>query len=192
MAGIVPVVWNAFCLLHSFKCHEMLLAGKKKCPCRRKTAEKAEDQKVTLQALRYFFLLYGSSSGWCGHPPDQFGGKEYPGIVIYAVASYTFCKIIFAVINVFRARKKRALSLMIIRDIGYVDACVSILSLQTAMVAQFGGGEEAFARMMNGITGTAVCLMILGLGIYYMLLAGKGTKRKWRSKNDDTYPCCGR
>lgn len=120
------------------------------------------------------------------------GGKEYPGIVIYAVASYTFCKIIFAVINVFRARKKRALSLMIIRDIGYVDACVSILSLQTAMVAQFGGGEEAFARMMNGITGTAVCLMILGLGIYYMLLAGKGTKRKWRSKNDDTYPCCGR
>lgn len=104
------------------------------------------------------------------------GGKEYPGIVIYAVASYTFCKIIFAVINVFRARKKRALSLMIIRDIGYVDACVSILSLQTAMVAQFGGGEEAFARMMNGITGTAVCLMILGLGIYYMLLAGKGTK----------------
>ena len=111
------------------------------------------------------------------------GGKEYPGIVIYAVASYTFCKIIFAVINVFRARKKRALSLMIIRDIGYVDACVSILSLQTAMVAQFGGGEEAFARMMNGITGTAVCLMILGLGIYYMLLAGKEQRENGGAKS---------
>lgn len=49
----------------------MLLAGKKKCPCRSKTAEKAEDQEVALQALRYFFLLYGSSSGWCGHPPGS-------------------------------------------------------------------------------------------------------------------------
>ena len=120
------------------------------------------------------------------------GGKNYPGIVIYAVAFYTFCKIIFAVINVFRARKRRALSLMIIRDIGYVDACVSILSLQTAMIAQFGGGEESFARMANGMTGATVCLMILGLGIYYMVPAAKATKKRRRSKNDDTYPCCGR
>ena len=81
---------------------------------------------------------------------------------------------------------------MIIRDIGYVDACVSILSLQTAMIAQFGGGEESFARMANGMTGATVCLMILGLGIYYMVLAAKATKKRRRSKNDDTYPCCGR
>ena len=45
-------------------------------PAQVKTAEKAEDQEVTLQALRYFFLLYGSSSGRCGHPPDPFGGRE--------------------------------------------------------------------------------------------------------------------
>ena len=55
--------------------------------------------------------------------------------------------------------------LSITRRIGYIDACVSILTLQTAMFASFAEGEEAFVKLMNGITGTAVCLMVLGLGI---------------------------
>lgn len=104
---------------------------------------------------------------------NQEGGKQYPGLVIYAVATYTFCKIVFAAINVVRARKRKTLTLMIIRDVGYVDACVSILSLQTAMLAAFGGeGQEqaVFARGINGGTGAAVCLIILGLGIYYLRL----------------------
>ena len=33
------------------------------------------------------------------------------------------------------------------------------------MFASFAEGEEAFVKLMNGITGTAVCLMVLGLGI---------------------------
>lgn len=99
------------------------------------------------------------------------GGKEYPGLVIYAVATYTFCKIVFAVINMVRARKRKTLALMIIRDVGCVDACVSILSLQTGMLSAFGGAgrEQAFfAQTMNGATGAAVCLIILTLGVYYL------------------------
>ena len=34
-------------------------------------------------------------------------GKQYPGLVIYAVATYTFCKIVFAAVNMVRARKRK-------------------------------------------------------------------------------------
>jgi len=54
---------------------------------------------------------------------------------------------------------------MIIRKIGYMDACVSILTLQTAMFATFGNHQRELEKMMNGITGAAVCLIVLGMGI---------------------------
>lgn len=96
------------------------------------------------------------------------GDKEYPGVVIYAVAAYAFYKIIVSAMNMIKARKRRALSMIIIRDIGYIDACVSILTLQTALLSAFSIHQEKFTKMMNGMTGGAVSLMILILGLYYI------------------------
>lgn len=93
------------------------------------------------------------------------GGKNYPGFTIYAVAAYTFYKIIMSTIQVIKVGKRKSPLLSITRRIGYVDACVSILTLQTAMFASFAQGEEALIKWMNGITGTVVCVMVLCLGI---------------------------
>lgn len=93
------------------------------------------------------------------------GGKEYPGLTIYAVATYTFYKIIMSTVQVIKVGKRKSPLLSIARKIGYIDACVSILTLQTAMFASFAEGEEALIKLMNGITGTVVCLIVLGLGI---------------------------
>lgn len=93
------------------------------------------------------------------------GGRDYPGYTIYAVAAYTFYKIIMSTIQVIKVGKRNSPLLSITRRIGYIDACVSVLTLQTAMLASFGDGEEAFSKLMNGITGTGVCVMVLGLGI---------------------------
>lgn len=93
------------------------------------------------------------------------GGKHYPGVAIFAVAAYTFYKTIISIINLIKAGKLKAPLLMAIRDIGYIDACVSILSLQTAMFASFGQGQRGFKKLMDGITGFAVCLMVLVRGI---------------------------
>ena len=101
------------------------------------------------------------------------GGKTYPGWTIYAAAAYSFTRIILAVWNMVRARKRREQSWIIIRDIGLVDASVSILTLQTAMFSAFSVGEEGFNMMMNGITGGAVSLIILGLGAAYLVTAHK-------------------
>ncbi len=72
------------------------------------------------------------------------GGKVYADLVIYAGAAYAFFKITLAAINMVRARKKRSLSWMILRDIGYVDACVSILTLQIALLSAFSIRQEEF------------------------------------------------
>lgn len=94
------------------------------------------------------------------------GGKNYPGFTIYAVAAYTFYKIIISAINMVKAGKLKSPILMTIRDIGYIDACVSVLLLQTAMFSSFGNGQEDFAKWMNGITGMAVCLIVLIMGLH--------------------------
>lgn len=59
------------------------------------------------------------------------GQKYYPGVAIFVVAAYTFYK------TILKAEKLKAPLLMAIRDIGYIDASVSVLSLQTAMFAPF-------------------------------------------------------
>lgn len=104
-------------------------------------------------------------------------GKSYPGLLIYAVATYTFYKITVSVVNLIKVRKFKSPLLMAIRDIGHIDACVSILSLQTAMFASFGEGQELFIKFMNGTTGSIVCLLVLGIGSYSIYYANKMKKQ---------------
>lgn len=94
------------------------------------------------------------------------GGKSYPGLMIYAVATYTFCKIGIAISNMIKARKEKSILLVTLRNISYADALVSILSLQTAMFAAFGQDSGAMIPLTNALTGIGVSVMIFALGIY--------------------------
>ncbi len=59
-------------------------------------------------------------------------------------------------------------------SIGYADACVSILSLQTAMFPSFGDIEiNKMQTMMNKITGVILCMLVLEMGIYGVHKANK-------------------
>lgn len=107
---------------------------------------------------------------------NEEGGKSYLGFFIYAVAAYTFYKVILSVVNLVKARKSNSPLLMAVRDIGHIDACVSVLSLQTAMFASFGNGQEGFMKMMNCITGIAVTLLVLCIGIYSVCSASQRKK----------------
>lgn len=93
------------------------------------------------------------------------GGKSYPGLMIYAVATYTFYKLGMAIRNMIKARKEKSLLLVTLRNISYADALVSILSLQTALFAAFGQDSEAIIPIFNALTGAGVCLMIFTLGV---------------------------
>lgn len=92
--------------------------------------------------------------------------KAYPGILIYAVAVYTFWKVAISIVNLVKVRKTHSPLLMTLRNIGYTDALVSLLSLQTALLAEFGEGNTEFSNPMNAATGIVVCAMILIMGIH--------------------------
>ncbi|MGL5436423.1 MAG: hypothetical protein ACRDBO_13650 [Lachnospiraceae bacterium] len=95
--------------------------------------------------------------------------KRYPGTLIFAVAAYTFYKIGIAVFHMFKVGKMKSPLLRVIRNIGYADAMVSMVSLQTAMFVSLG--DDTDTRWMNLLTGGVVCLIILFLGIYMIRLA---------------------
>lgn len=108
---------------------------------------------------------------------NQEGGKSYYGYMIFAVAMYTFYKAIISIVNIMRARKMKSPLLVTIRNIGYADALVSVLSLQNAMFGAFGEDSNVEPTLMNGITGVCVCVMILAIGIYMICSAGRQRKR---------------
>ena len=96
--------------------------------------------------------------------------KTYSEIMVISIAAYTFYKITMAVINMVKVRKMQSPSLITIRNIGVADALVSMLTLQTTMLASFQDTSSIDANRMNGITGLAVCILIALLGasmIYY-------------------------
>ena len=96
--------------------------------------------------------------------------KTYSEIMVISIAAYTFYKITMAVINMVKVRKMQSPILITIRNIGVADALVSMLTLQTTMLASFQDTSSIDANRMNGITGLAVCILIALLGasmIYY-------------------------
>ena len=105
-------------------------------------------------------------------------GFDYPGLLIYAMAAYAFYAVIVAVINIVKTRKHKSPILSAAKAINLVAAMVSILSLETAMLAQFGGDDDPlFRQVMTGATGGGVCTIVIGMAIYMIWRANKNLKK---------------
>lgn len=100
-------------------------------------------------------------------------GFAYEGYLIYIMAMYAFYNVITAAINVIKYRKFKSPVMSAAKAVKLAAALVSMLSLETAMLAQFRSEEdpEAFRRMMTGCTGGGVCLIVLGMAIYMIVSA---------------------
>lgn len=110
---------------------------------------------------------------------DQNKGFTYAGVLIYAMAMYTFYITIAAVVNVVRYRKYRSPVMSAAKAVNLAAALVSMLSLETAMLTQFGGEKNAptFRRWMTGATGGGVCIFVVGMGLYMVVHASKQLNR---------------
>lgn len=104
---------------------------------------------------------------------------EYGGLLIYAAAAYAFLKITTAIINVVKARGHENLTVRAMRSINFSDALVSILALQTALLATFSSGVNVAPA--NIATGAVVCFTIFGIGLYMLV---KGIKEIKYIKNN--------
>lgn len=100
-------------------------------------------------------------------------GYSYPGYLIYLSAMYTFYTMIFSVINLVKFRKLGSPILSAAKVLNFIAALMSILGLQTAMIAQFGAESASFRRMMNAITGGAIWLSVILAAVYMLYRSSK-------------------
>lgn len=100
-------------------------------------------------------------------------GYSYPGYVIYLSAMYTFYTMVTSVINLVKFRRLRSPILSAAKVLNFIAALMSILGLQTAMIAQFSTEGEDYRRMMNAITGGAVWLSVILTAVYMLYLSSK-------------------
>ena len=109
-------------------------------------------------------------------------GFEYAEFLIYAMALYAFYAIITSVINVVKFRKYGSPVMSAAKVINLTAAVVSMLSLETAMLAQFGGDDVIFRQIMTSATGAGVCVIILGMAVF---MIAKSTKILKNIKQDE-------
>lgn len=102
-------------------------------------------------------------------------GFQYAGYLIYIMAMYAFYNMITAVMNVVKFRKYHSPAMSAAKIINLAAALVSMLSLETAMLAQFDNGKnpETFRQIMTGSTGGGVCIIVLGIAIYMVIRSTK-------------------
>ncbi len=108
-------------------------------------------------------------------------GVDYPGLLIYLMALYSFYSVIIAVINLIKFRKHGSPVLSAAKAVNLVAAMVSILSLETAMLAQFGGDDESFRASMTGATGGGVCTIVIGMAIFMIVKSTKEISQKFNN-----------
>lgn len=97
-------------------------------------------------------------------------GYEYPGILIYAMAAYTFYTTIFAAINLVKYRKYKSPIMTASKIISLSSALVSMLSLETAMFSQFGQDMSPKGqRLMIALTGAGISVAVIGMSAYMII-----------------------
>lgn len=92
----------------------------------------------------------------------------YPEHIIYAAAGYTFYNFISAVINTVKYRKASSPIYHTSKLITLATALVSVFSLQTSMLTEFGNDYHK-QKIMNVLTGFVVFMGTIGIALYMII-----------------------
>ena len=102
---------------------------------------------------------------------------EYNGILIYAMAAYTFYITIRAIIDVIKYRNNPSPILKIRKVINLSAALVSMLALETAMFAQFGADMLPEHKwLFVALTGAGVSIIVVTLSLSMIIRSTKEIK----------------
>lgn len=103
-------------------------------------------------------------------------GFNYSGLLIYAMAMYSFYSVITAIADIVKFRKHGSPVISAAKAIKFVAALVSMLSLTTAMITQFGNDDENFRKLMTGTVGGGVCTIVIIMAIFMIIRSNKNLK----------------
>ena len=121
----------------------------------------------------YYFLLAVMRFLLLHHANRKGFGTDRSG----ELQSYRLCGMILMVMNVVKYRKYRSPVMSAAKVVSLAAALVSMLSLETAMLTQFGSTDsEMSRRIMTACTGAGVCTMILAMAVYMIYHATRELK----------------
>lgn len=110
-------------------------------------------------------------------------GFEYNGILIYIMAVYTFYVTISAIRNCIRYKKYQSPVMSTSKVISLAAALVSMLSLETAMLAQFGSDMDEFSRkLFIALTGAGISVIVIAMSVYMIARASSEIKEVEKSE----------
>ena len=110
---------------------------------------------------------------------------DYPGILIYAMAAYTFYAVILSIVGLIRFRRHGSPILSAIKVVNLTAALVALLSLEAAMLQRFGAPDDGvFRGTMIGISGLAASLTLLSMSLYMIVRASRKLKQMGENNNE--------
>lgn len=114
----------------------------------------------------------------------QNSGFKYPGMLIYVMAMYAFYATITAVRNMVKFRRYGRPVMSAAKAINLTAALVSMLSLETAMLMQFGAADDPmFRKIMTASTGAGISIIVLGMAIF-MIVRSTGQLKHIRKEKE--------
>lgn len=166
--GLIAAYYIALCMVR-FYLMTRLLHEKEHCieceiPYYRRTAGFLLLINLALSVLIYKIVEEGET-------------YTYPEYVILVYAGYTFYSFGSSIHHMRKFRRYRSPLLSAVKIVGFTTALVSVLSLQTAMLTQFGTEHDFSHQLANAITGTVVCAVILALSVFMLVRSHKMGKR---------------
>ena len=106
-------------------------------------------------------------------------GYDYPGIMIYAMALYTFYSTVHAIVDIIKYRRLGSPVMSTAKIVSLSAALVSMLNLETAMFAQFGGEMSVeHQHLFIILTGAGVSVTVVTLCLILIVKATKEIGRK--------------
>lgn len=102
---------------------------------------------------------------------------DFTVIPAIAMAAYTTYKIAFSVKNFVKTRKASNLSVKILRNVNFVDALVSVLSLQYTLVMTFNGGIYGEMKILCAVSSLCVWIFLLAMSFVILLQTLKKSKK---------------
>ena len=110
-------------------------------------------------------------------------GYDYPGIMIYVMAMYTFYSTTHAIVDMVKYRALGSPVMSTAKIVSLSAALVSMLNLETAMFAQFGADmTQKDQNVMIILTGAGISITVVTLSVILIVKATKEIRRMKHGK----------
>ena len=141
--------------------------------------EQMQQELVRYRTCGWVFLLMNLAlSGVMFYRIYENRFVQHHEITTIAMATYTFAMLTVAIVNVVRYRKYNSPVLSSAKAISLAAACVSMLTLESSMLASFNKGtlSQKTIRIFLALSGGAVSAFIVGMAVYMIVQASRKLK----------------